>query len=101
MGGVALATDEVPKIQGASVSRTTTFMKFHNVMYCNLYTLQAVGGNEPSLCAHKFHPHLAARGRETLCCVDIFRLVHPNAHLGFVVCEGLHVCSEKQCDTGQ
>ena len=47
--GVAMATDEVPKIQGASVSRTTTFMKFHNVMYCNLYTLQAIGGNDPSL----------------------------------------------------
>ena len=31
--GVALATDEVPKIQDASVSRTTTFLKFHNVMY--------------------------------------------------------------------
>ena len=37
-----MATDEVPKIQGASVTRTTTFMKFHNVMYCNLYTLQAI-----------------------------------------------------------
>ena len=44
-----MATDEVPKTQGASVSRTTTFMKFHNVMYCNLYTLQAIGGNDPSL----------------------------------------------------
>ena len=34
--GVALATDEVPKIQDALVGRTTTFMKFHHVMYCNL-----------------------------------------------------------------
>ena len=32
---------------------------------------------------------------------DIFRLVHPWAYLGFVVCEGRHVCSEKQCDTDQ
>ena len=32
---------------------------------------------------------------------DMFRLVQPRAHLGFVVCEGRHVCSEKQCDTGQ
>ena len=31
------------------LSRTTTFMKFHNVMYCNLYTLQAIEGNDPSL----------------------------------------------------
>ena len=55
-----MATDEVPNIQCASVSRTTTLMKFHNVMYCNLYTLQAIGGNDPSLSlvtvrVHVFH----------------------------------------------
>ena len=32
---------------------------------------------------------------------NIFRLVHPKAHLGCVVCEGRQVCSEKQYDTGQ
>ena len=53
-----MATDEVPKIQGASVSRTTTFMKFHNVMYCNLYTLQAIGGNDPSLSLVTVHVYV-------------------------------------------
>ena len=56
--GVAMATDEVPKIQGASVSRTTTFMKFHNVMYCHLYTLQAIGGNDPSLSLVTVHVYV-------------------------------------------
>ena len=32
---------------------------------------------------------------------NIFRLVHLKAHLGYVVCEGRLVCSEKQFDTGQ
>ena len=32
---------------------------------------------------------------------NIFRLVHPKAHHGCVVCEGPQVCSEKQYDTGQ
>ena len=53
-----MATDEVPQIQGASVSRTTTFMKFHNVMYCNLYTLQAIGGNDPSLSLVTVHVYV-------------------------------------------
>ena len=30
---------------------------------------------------------------------NVFRLVHPKAHLGYVVCEGRQVCSEKQYDT--
>ena len=33
--------------------------------------------------------------------LNIFRLVHPKAHLDCVVCEGRQVCSEKQYDTGQ
>ena len=55
-----MATDEVPKIQGASVSRTTTFMKFHNAMYmyCNLYTLQAIGVNDPSLSLVTVHVYV-------------------------------------------
>ena len=32
---------------------------------------------------------------------DIFRLVQPRTHLGFVVCEGRQVCFEKKFDTGQ
>ena len=36
--GVAMATDEVPKTQDASVSRTTTVMKFHNVRCIEMYT---------------------------------------------------------------
>ena len=32
---------------------------------------------------------------------NIFRLVHPKAHVGCVVCEGRQVCSERQYDTGQ
>ena len=53
-----MATDEVPKIQGASVSRKTTFMKLHNVMYCNVYTLQAIGGNDPSLSLVTVHVYV-------------------------------------------
>ena len=44
-------------------------------------------------------PHAVVR--QIYVVFDIFRLVHPKAHLGFVVCEGLQVCSEKQYDTGQ
>ena len=32
---------------------------------------------------------------------DIFRLVQPRTHIGFVVCEGRQVCFEKKFDTGQ
>ena len=84
-----MATDEVPKIQGASVSRTTTFMKFHNVMYCNLYTLQAIGGNDPSLSLVSVHVRfplnffLSDMRRPNLafynCCV-VFSLPHTQCY---------------------
>ena len=32
---------------------------------------------------------------------DMFRLLQPRTHLGFVVCEDRQLCSEKKCDTGQ
>ena len=83
-----MATDEVPKIQGASVSRTTTFMKFHNVMY----TLQAIGGNDPSLSlvtvhVYVFHLNMFIRQMRRPnpafynCCV-VFSLPHSSHTLG-------------------
>ena len=66
-----MATDEVQTIQGASVSRTTTFMKFHNVMYCNVYTLQAIGWNAPSLSLVTVHVYVSTLKKLSDRCIGL------------------------------
>ena len=58
-------------------------------------------GREPRVRINSARIWPRAAVRQISVVFNIFRLVHPMAHHGCVVCEGRQVCSEKQYDTGQ
>ena len=68
---------------------------------CGRRRTSGARAREPLVRIHSTRIWPRAAVRQISVVFDIFRLVHPRAHLGFVVWEGRQVCSEKQYDTVQ